>query len=102
MSDRVLRPSLNTQITSRLYDGSLKTEGRKSGLLSICLSSRRHSINCEGVVSLKSAAVWVAALLVIGSIRFIMHLPLGATTAGSGGESAKDGPLLPKFDYYLD
>ena len=36
------------------------------------------------------------------SIRFIVQLPLGDMTAGSGGgKSMKDEPLLPKF-YYLD
>jgi hypothetical protein len=37
------------------------------------------------------------------SVRFIVHLALGAMTAGLGGrESVEDEPLLPKFDYYLD
>ena len=37
------------------------------------------------------------------SIRFIVQLPLGDMTAGSGGgKSMEDEPLLPKFYYYLD
>jgi hypothetical protein len=29
-------------------------------------------------------------------------MPLGTMTAGLGGESVEDEPLLPKFDYYID
>ena len=36
------------------------------------------------------------------SISLIVHLPLGTMTAGLGGESEEDEPLLPKFYYYLD
>ena len=31
-----------------------------------------------------------------------VRMPLGTMTAGLGGESVEDEPLLPKFDYYLD
>ena len=54
----------------------------ESGFLSIFLSSGRHNTSCEGAMSMKSAAVWVAALLVASSIRFIVHLPLGDHDGG--------------------
>jgi hypothetical protein len=31
-----------------------------------------------------------------------VRMPLGTMTAGLGGESVEDEPLLPKFDYYID
>jgi hypothetical protein len=31
-----------------------------------------------------------------------VRIPLGTMTAGLGGESVEDEPLLPKFDYYID
>jgi hypothetical protein len=31
-----------------------------------------------------------------------VRMPLGTMTAGLGGESVEDEPLLPKYDYYID
>jgi hypothetical protein len=31
-----------------------------------------------------------------------VRMPLGTMTAGLGGESVEDEPLLPKVDYYID
>jgi hypothetical protein len=31
-----------------------------------------------------------------------VRMPLGTMTAGLGGESVEDEPMLPKFDYYID
>jgi hypothetical protein len=31
-----------------------------------------------------------------------VRMPMGIMTAGLGGESVEDEPLLPKFDYYID
>jgi hypothetical protein len=31
-----------------------------------------------------------------------VRMPLGTMTAGLGGDSVEDEPLLPKFDYYID
>ena len=53
-------------------------------------------------MSLKSAAVGVAALLVAGLLESSCIYRWEPLTAGLGGESVEDEPLLPKFDYYLD
>src|SRR5215208_1648424 len=81
-----LRLSVNAERTLRLYDSPHKMEGRESGFLSIFLSSRRHNTSCEGELSLKSAAVWVAALLVASLFDSSCIYRWEPLTAGLGGE----------------
>lgn len=67
------------------------------------MSSGRHNTSCEGVVRLKSAAVWVTPLLVGGPFDSSCIFSAGDHDSWlGGGESEEVEPLVHKIDYYLD